>query len=160
MVETEKWDDGRMTWVSTTKNPLANLEGETIGTFGISRDVTASKLVELEMKKRKDWFENFFAFHPAGFVVLDQKGKVNFATNSIKSAVQLNDLEGLEFEDIFKAKSFSEFLVDIDFENTKDKEMEISLVLKGDSDKKLEFLAISGSTVSEDGIQNIFIIQK
>ncbi len=159
-VEIEKWDDGHLTWVSTTKNPLVDLDGKIIGTFGISRDVTTSKLVEIEMKKRKEWFENFFSFHPAGFIVLDQNGKVNFATKSILSMLRIEEIGGQEFEDIIAEKSFKEFLTEIDFENTKDKEVELTLSLKGSSKMKIHFLAIAGSNESEDGTQNIFLIQK
>jgi len=159
-VEKEEWDDGRTSWVSTSKNPLRDLEGKIIGTFGISRDVTKSKLVEVEMIKRKDWFENFFRFHPAGFVVLNKDGKVSFATASILSKLKKESSEGLIFEDVFYNKTYTDFLVDIDYDNTKDREVEITLALKDKAKGNIKLLAIAGSKENEDGTQNIFLIQQ
>jgi len=49
--EKETWADGRETWVSTSKMPLCDDDGEIVGTFGISRDITEHKLAEIRAEK-------------------------------------------------------------------------------------------------------------
>ena len=50
-VEAEPRLDGSITWVTSSKMPLMHHNGEVIGTFGISRDITAQKQFELELEK-------------------------------------------------------------------------------------------------------------
>jgi PAS domain S-box-containing protein len=52
------WPDGRESWVSTSKVPLRNLEGETIGIFGISRDITERKHAEQAIRELNSDLEN------------------------------------------------------------------------------------------------------
>ncbi|HYD85514.1 MAG TPA: PAS domain-containing protein, partial [Opitutus sp.] len=49
--EKETRADGRITWVRTTKLPLYDAAGRLIGTFGLSRDITAHKLAEASRKE-------------------------------------------------------------------------------------------------------------
>ena len=48
--EKETWPDGHETWVSTTKVPWRDASGNVIGIFGSSRDITARKLGEKNLK--------------------------------------------------------------------------------------------------------------
>jgi two-component system, sensor histidine kinase and response regulator len=53
-VEKETHHNRPDTWVSTIKLPLSDQEGKIIGTFGISRDITQSKLAEEEIKMKNE----------------------------------------------------------------------------------------------------------
>ncbi len=51
-LEKETHPDGRITWVSTTKIPRYDKEGNIIGILGISRDITKRKELEEKLKDR------------------------------------------------------------------------------------------------------------
>ena len=52
--EHDVWPDGREVWSLTTKMPLYNERSEIIGTFGISRDITALKQTEDALRHAKN----------------------------------------------------------------------------------------------------------
>jgi PAS domain S-box-containing protein len=49
--EKETWPDGTVSWVTSTKLPLRNRQGEIVGTFGISRDISERKRAEEALKQ-------------------------------------------------------------------------------------------------------------
>jgi two-component system, sensor histidine kinase and response regulator len=56
--ERETWPDRSDTWVSTTKVPLRDSEGNIVGTFGISRDITRQKKAEQELADERNLLRN------------------------------------------------------------------------------------------------------
>ncbi|WP_144057691.1 PAS domain-containing hybrid sensor histidine kinase/response regulator [Novipirellula maiorica] len=57
LIETEEhliWSSGLERWVSTTKLPLQRQDGEVVGTFGISRDITKLKQTERALGAAKE----------------------------------------------------------------------------------------------------------
>ncbi|MBW3622975.1 MAG: PAS domain S-box protein [Armatimonadetes bacterium] len=52
--ERETWADGRVTWASTTKMPLCDQDGNIIGTFGISRDITEFKQADAALRESEE----------------------------------------------------------------------------------------------------------
>jgi PAS domain S-box-containing protein len=59
-VEKETLADGRSTWVLTSKLPWRNPAGAVIGTFGISKDITALKRAEEELQTASDLLQALF----------------------------------------------------------------------------------------------------
>jgi PAS domain S-box-containing protein len=56
--EKETWPDGRVTWVSTTKMPHRDAYGATLGTFGVSRNITEQKRAEDELYRSRQMLQS------------------------------------------------------------------------------------------------------
>jgi len=56
--EEQAWPDRRVTWVSTSKVRLTSPEGKTLGTFGISRNITERKRTEAQLQAAKETAED------------------------------------------------------------------------------------------------------
>ncbi|MCX6028489.1 MAG: PAS domain S-box protein, partial [Chloroflexi bacterium] len=69
--EKETWPDGRTAWVSSTKMPLRDQEGQIVGTFGISRDITERKQAEEALRESSAQFRTLFEASPDAIVLVD-----------------------------------------------------------------------------------------
>jgi PAS domain-containing protein len=54
--ERETWPNRPDTWVSTTKMPLRDAQGQIVGTFGTSRDITGRKRGEEALRENEEKF--------------------------------------------------------------------------------------------------------
>jgi two-component system, sensor histidine kinase and response regulator len=82
-IEEETFTDGHVQWCSTTKLPMYNLEGTLIGTFGISRDVTAGILIEKELSRERDLLKTIINNVPDIIYVKDRAGRFITANLSL-----------------------------------------------------------------------------
>ena len=69
--EREEWKDGRVTWASTTKLPLRDGAGNTIGIMGISRDITERKRIEDALRDSEALIRETQVIAGLGSYVLD-----------------------------------------------------------------------------------------
>jgi two-component system sensor histidine kinase/response regulator len=67
------WPDRPDTWSSTTKLPLHDKEGNIIGTFGISRDITKSKLAEEALRESEVHYSLLFNKALDGICLADEE---------------------------------------------------------------------------------------
>jgi len=74
--EKEMWKDGRgESWVLTTKMPFRNAAGDIIGTFGISKDITAFKQTEAELTYERDLLETLLNNFPDSIYFKDLESR-------------------------------------------------------------------------------------
>jgi PAS domain S-box-containing protein len=55
--EKESWQDGNVNWVSTTKLPLRDANGNIIGIMGLSRNINESKQVEAALRESEERYK-------------------------------------------------------------------------------------------------------
>jgi len=89
------------TWVSTIKLPLCDKDGNIIGTFGISRDITEHKLTEEEIKLKNELLQTINAEKDKFFSILahDLKGPLSAflgATQILTEEIQTMTLEEIK----------------------------------------------------------------
>jgi two-component system sensor histidine kinase/response regulator len=73
--ERETWLDGRVSWVSTTKMPFRDKDGQIIGTFGVARDITKGKLAEEALRESEERFRGTFENAAVGIFHTDAAGR-------------------------------------------------------------------------------------
>ncbi|MBK9992100.1 MAG: PAS domain S-box protein [Verrucomicrobia bacterium] len=72
--EKETFEDGSVSWVSTSKFPFYNRAGKLIGTFGVSRDITAHKIAEERLRMLSRAVKQC----PVSIVITDIHGKIEY----------------------------------------------------------------------------------
>jgi len=98
--EKETHHDRPDTWVSTIKLPLSDKDGNIIGTFGISRDITKHKLAEEEIKLKNELLQIINAEKDKFFSILahDLRGPLSAFVAATKIITE--EIQTMKFEEI------------------------------------------------------------
>ena len=100
--EKETWADGHVTWVSTSKLPLRDAQGNVVGTFGVSLDITERKRAEEALKESEAFFDSLVNSLPQNIFCKDLVGRFTFGNHAFcaTSKRKLDDLLGKTDSDI------------------------------------------------------------
>ncbi|MEQ9408638.1 MAG: PAS domain-containing protein [Fuerstiella sp.] len=103
-IERETWPDREDTWASSTKLPLRNADGDIIGTFGLSRDITNVMRVEEELARERDRLQTLMDHLPDVIFIKDRQGRFLMTNPS------LNRLYGCESSEQLAGKTDFDFI--------------------------------------------------
>jgi len=94
------------TWVSTIKMPLRDKEGNIIGTFGISRDITKAKLAERELMKSEILNRTLIQHLPQRIFIKDSNSKYVLCNDIYSRDLGINpkDIVGKNDYDFFQSE--------------------------------------------------------
>ena len=73
--ERKVWNDGHVTWVSSTKLPWRDGSGKIVGTMGISRDITERKQVAEQLRLRESFLSAITENQPGLLWLKDTEGR-------------------------------------------------------------------------------------
>lgn len=90
-IERETWMDSRTdSWALTTKMPLRNKAGEIIGTFGISKNITAIKQAEAALAYERDLLKTLLDHSPDSIYFKDRESRyVRLSQSELKNLFHL-----------------------------------------------------------------------
>lgn len=95
-VEKETWPDGRVTWVQTTKMPIKTPTGETLGTFGISHDITHEREMDLRLQRERSLIDTLINLLPARVFVKDTELRYIFTNREHRRFLGAESAEAVQ----------------------------------------------------------------
>ncbi len=113
--EKETWPNRPDTWVSTTKLPLRDHDGNVVGTFGISRDITERKQIEDTLARERNLLRSLIDNAPDYIYVKDTESRFvtgNPALLGIMGVASVDDLVGKTDFDFYPGELATKYFDD------------------------------------------------
>jgi diguanylate cyclase (GGDEF)-like protein/PAS domain S-box-containing protein len=97
------WPDGREMWVCATKMPLRDAKGKIIGTFGLSRDISAHKSSERQLRDSEALYHSLVEHLPQNVFRKNLDGRLTFCNKKFCETIgkPLEELLGKSDADLF-----------------------------------------------------------
>ena len=93
--------DGTERWVSTSKMPLRDQQGNVVGTFGISREITERKRAEQALAKDRSVLRTLTDNLPDIVFIKDTKGRYVFDNAAHRAFLQISSVEDVAGKTVF-----------------------------------------------------------
>jgi sigma-B regulation protein RsbU (phosphoserine phosphatase) len=87
---------GKIRWVMTSKQPLLGDNGEIIGTFGISRDITDMKMAREALEAHHRLLETLIDILPCRIFIKDDEGRIRLTNVAYREAVGIKNASEIE----------------------------------------------------------------
>ena len=135
--EKETWEDGKITWVSTSKAPIWDDQAKVSGMVGISRDITEKKETESKLQRYRENLEkakaetdNILSNVKEGLFLLNKELKIGSQhSKELLNILEEKKLANRNFLNILKNKISSKNVqatmhyLELLFDNTHDEEI-------------------------------------
>jgi len=107
--EKETWQDGHVTWVSTTKLPMYDRQGVASGTFGISRDITESRQAQEQLRETQRLLQGILDNTTVVIYIKDLQGRYLLVNRRYETlfSVKQPDIVGKTFREVFANLEFA-----------------------------------------------------
>jgi PAS domain S-box-containing protein len=115
IIEPLQKSDGTRIWIDTTKLPMYDQYGNTMGVLGVYEDITENKLAEINLAESEERYRNILETAPVG-IAIHQQGKFVFfnpAGLHIIGANSSEQMRGKEITSILYPDNFKEFQIRI-----------------------------------------------
>ena len=94
-VEFEIENDGSKSWIATTKLPLKDLEGNNVGTFGISRCITEQRIAEAALGRERDRLKTIIDNVPDLIFLKDRHGRFINGNQALLDALKVDSIDDM-----------------------------------------------------------------
>jgi PAS domain S-box-containing protein len=139
--EEETWSDGRRTWASTTKMPLHDSEGNVVGTFGISRDITAAKKLAQDRRELELQLQLNSKLESIGRLAAGIAHEINTPTQYLTTNLRFLDESFAVLHAVFTAhRAFRDTIAASPFASDPAIATALTTLAQADSDSDLPYL--------------------